>query len=91
MDEITASELCGAQATLLMPLWARAMEYRQPNPILRDEKSVAIVESLDFDFRQFEKRSVPIADYCIRSKIIDELVLTQLADQSHSTVVELEG
>jgi len=88
-DGFSARELTGAQATLLMPLWARAMESRQPKPILRDEKSVAIVESLDFDFGQFEKRSVPIADYCIRSRIIDELVLAQLADQSHSTVVEL--
>jgi len=89
MVDSHAIQLSGAQATLLMPLWARAVEAKHPRPIVRDEKSVAIVDSVDYDFRRFERRSVPIADYCIRSKIIDQLVSAQLETRPDSTVVEL--
>jgi len=89
MVDSHAIQLSGAQATLLMPLWARAEEAKHARPIMRDEKSVAIVNSVDYDFRRFQRKSVPIADYCIRSKIIDELVSAQLKTRPDSTVVEV--
>lgn len=89
MVDSQSIQLSGEQATLLMPLWARAVEAKHPRPIVRDEKSVAIVDSVDYDFRRFERQSVPIADYCIRSKIIDQLTTAQLDSRPDSTVVEL--
>ena len=89
MVDSPSNRLEGVQATLLMPLWARSVEARHPEPIVRDEKSVAIVESVDYDFGQFERKLVPIADYCIRSRIIDDLVRPQLEARPDITVVEL--
>lgn len=89
MNDSQRTDLSGVPATLLMPLWARARETAHPRPILRDEKSVAMVESLDFDFGRFEQQRVPIADYCVRSRIVDQLVRAKLAARPEMTVVEL--
>src|SRR4051812_32729016 len=38
------------QQTLLVPLWARAMEASEPAPVLRDPTAEGILSRLDFDF-----------------------------------------
>lgn len=86
--KIAVDNLTEAQATLLMPLWARAIENRSAQPILRDRKAVEIVESLDFDFDLFVKKKVPQADYCIRATVIDQLVREFLNDSPAGTVIE---
>ena len=88
MKKLQVSQLTEAQSTLLMPLWARAIENRRPNPLLKDRKAVEIVEALDFDFDLFLKKGVPQADYCIRSKVLDQLVREFLELYPSGTVVE---
>ena len=89
MGKIDTSGLTEAQATLLMPLWARALESRRERPILRDTKAEEIVKSLDFDFDLFRKKAVPVADYCLRAAVIDQLVRQFLERNEPATVVEL--
>ena len=36
--------------TLLLALYARALQARQPDPLIRDEVAVALVEQIDYDF-----------------------------------------
>jgi O-methyltransferase involved in polyketide biosynthesis len=43
-------ELTGAQRTLLIPLYARALDYRSKRSILHDRRADEIVRSIDFDF-----------------------------------------
>jgi len=47
-------ELGEVQETLLMPLWARAVESRKADPILRDDAAIELVEQIDYDFSRFE-------------------------------------
>jgi len=82
------SKLTEAQSTLLMPLWARAMESRHESPLIRDSKAVEMVASLDFDFDLFRKKAVPQADYCVRAVVLDQLVKEFLAENPRGTVVE---
>ncbi len=89
MDKIDISGLTEAQATLLMPLWSRAVESRRDQPILCDHMAEEIVERLDFDFDVFQQKAVPAVDYCLRASVIDQLVLRFLEDNEESTVVEL--
>ena len=89
MGKIDVASLTEPQATLLMPLWARAEESRREHPILRDDKAAEIVAALDYDFDLFKRKSVPQADYCIRVAIIDRLVSEFLATYPRSTIVEL--
>ena len=82
------SKLTEAQSTLLMPLWARAMESRHPSPLIRDSKAVEMVASLDFDFDLFRQKAVPQADYCVRAVVLDQMVQEFLDQHPSGTVVE---
>jgi O-methyltransferase involved in polyketide biosynthesis len=88
MAKLDISTLTESQATLLMPLWARAKESLKPKPLLRDWKAAEIVDSLDFDFDLFTKKSVPQADYCVRASVIDQLVRQFLDRHPDGTVIE---
>lgn len=87
-NKFNICDLTEAQSTLLMPLWARALENRHPQPLLQDRKAVEIVDSLDFDFASFAAKGVPQADYCIRASVIDQLVTEFLSEHPSGTVVE---
>lgn len=82
------SKLTEAQSTLLMPLWARAMESRHESPLISDSKAVEMVASLDFDFDLFRQKAVPQADYCVRAVVLDQLVQEFLVENPRGTVVE---
>ncbi|MBA4018441.1 MAG: hypothetical protein C0483_14840 [Pirellula sp.] len=83
-----ADGLAGVPATLLMPLWARARESQRADPLLRDQKAAAIVQSLKFDFTTFEHKQVAAVDYCIRASIFDRLARDYLRAHPSTDVVE---
>ncbi len=45
--------LNGVPETLLIPLWARATETQMPKPIIRDDKAIAMMAQIDYDFSKF--------------------------------------
>lgn len=45
--------LRGVSETMLIPLWARAVESINSNPIIRDKKALAIISKADYDFSGF--------------------------------------
>jgi len=45
-------DLHGAPATLLVTLYAKALDYCSPHPILNDERAAQIVEQVDYDFER---------------------------------------
>jgi len=80
--------LDGVQSTLLMPLWARATEARRPDAILRDEAAGRIVAALPFDFEHMRSQRVPVADYCIRSVLVDRVVRAEMQARPAAPVIE---
>lgn len=42
------------QETLLIPLYARAVETRKEHALLRDPRAEEIVASIDYDFGRFD-------------------------------------
>jgi O-methyltransferase involved in polyketide biosynthesis len=48
-------DLSGVAETLLIPLYGRAMESKRPDAIIKDEKAVALVNQLSYDFAQVRK------------------------------------
>lgn len=88
-EKIDVGRLSEAQGTLLMPLWARAMENRSERPLLRDTKAAQIVDSLDFDFDRFRSESVPVVDYCLRASVIDQIVQRFLVANPRGAIAEL--
>jgi O-methyltransferase involved in polyketide biosynthesis len=47
--------LSGVAETLLIPLYNRAMESQRPDAIMKDEKAVALVTQMSYDFDQVRK------------------------------------
>jgi O-methyltransferase involved in polyketide biosynthesis len=80
--------LTGAPATLLITLYAKALDYRSPNPILNDERAHQIVEMIDYDFESVMGfgDSVVIA---VRARQYDEWLREFLARHHDAVVLNL--
>ena len=55
MSETPEQDLSGVAETLLIPLYNRAMESQRPAAIMKDEKAVALVRQMGYDFDQVRK------------------------------------
>jgi O-methyltransferase involved in polyketide biosynthesis len=55
MAEIANHSLSGVAETLLIPLYIRAIESERPDALLKDEKAVALVTQMDYDFSRIKQ------------------------------------
>jgi O-methyltransferase involved in polyketide biosynthesis len=55
MSENVNPNLSGVAETLLIPLYKRAMESQRPDALMKDEKAVALVTQMSYDFDQVRK------------------------------------
>jgi O-methyltransferase involved in polyketide biosynthesis len=55
MSETTNQDLSGVSETLLILLYNRAMESQRPDAMMKDEKAVALVTQMSYDFDQVRK------------------------------------
>jgi O-methyltransferase involved in polyketide biosynthesis len=83
-----APRLGGVPETLLIPLWARAVEQSHPDPLIVDPDAARIVESLDYDFSAFQRKHVATENFCARSRVVDDLVSQILTARPGTPVVE---
>lgn len=81
-------QLGGVQETMLVPLYARAVETLRKRPILEDPKAVEMVESIDWDFRRFKQRWRVVLGV-VRTAMFDEWVRNFLGRHPQGTVVEI--
>ena len=75
------------QETLLITLYSKALGC--PDSLFTDEKSLEILEQIDYDFTQL---NVPVGTrltVCIRAKKIDDYVMDFLADHPNALVLHL--
>jgi O-methyltransferase involved in polyketide biosynthesis len=84
----TTPRLGRAQETLLIPLYGRAMETKKKRPLLRDPKAIDIVESIDYDFRKFD-RGLTLIGAVLRTAMYDEWVRQFVEQHPSGTVVEI--
>lgn len=63
--------LTGVPETLLIPLWARAVETGRAHPVIRDPDAVNMVSRIDYDFTKFEKAWLSQLGVCIRTMLLD--------------------
>jgi len=81
-------QLGQVQETLLVPLYARALDSQKKRPILNDPKAVEMVQSIDWDFRRF-KQWPRVMGCILRTAIFDERVREFLNRHPQGTVVEI--
>ena len=76
------------QESLLVTLYARALDSRKKSPILKDSKAAEMVQSIDWDFRRFNQKR-RIVGASLRAAIFDEWVRDFLRLHPSGTVVEI--
>ncbi|AXG52121.1 tetracenomycin C synthesis protein [Streptomyces lincolnensis] len=81
-------ELGEIQETLLIPLYARAVETRKRHGILQDPRAVEMVESIDYDFSRFDGAKSLIGAN-LRTLQFDSWVRDFLRRHPSGTVVEI--
>ncbi len=75
------------QETLLITLYSKALGC--PDSLFSDEKSLEILERIDYDFSQLK---IPVGTrltVCIRAKKIDDYVMDFMANHPHALVLHL--
>jgi len=64
--------LTGISETLLVPLWARAVETKRPDHIIKDDKAVEMMEHIEYDFSKFDIKEMPQISIVIRTELLDK-------------------
>lgn len=88
MDAKIAPQLGTVQETLLIPLYGRAAEARDPDGLIDDPAAVEMVEAIDYDFARFDGKPSLIGA-TLRTRIIDHWVRGFLAEHPAATVIEI--
>ena len=83
--------LSGVQETLVLPLWGRAIETQKAAPKLVDETAVKIVNSLDYDFSEIEKKINPLsrAAWIARSLYFDAKIREYLQQHPDGSIINV--
>jgi O-methyltransferase involved in polyketide biosynthesis len=75
--------------TMLIPLWAKAVETTHANPIVVDPKAAQMVEEIDYDFTQFEKARLSQVGCSVRTMLLDRTVTQWLRENKGGIIVNL--
>ena len=89
MKKVDVNQISGVPETLLIPLWAKAVETGKDGAIIGDAKSVEIVNSIDYDFSKFEKSWASQTGVSIRTLILDTAVREFLGKNGDAVIVNL--
>jgi O-methyltransferase involved in polyketide biosynthesis len=81
-------QLGTVQETLLVPLYARALDSRGKRPILNDPKAAEVADSIDWDFRRFNQKS-RVMGCVLRTAMFDDWVTAFMSRHPEGTVIEI--
>ena len=82
-------QLGAVQETLLIPLWARAVDFLKPHSILKDAQAAELVKRIDYDFSKFAGAWKSQVGCCLRGAIFDQWTQAELAQDPETLVVEI--
>jgi O-methyltransferase involved in polyketide biosynthesis len=75
--------------TLLIPLWARAVEQREADPLVVDRLAAEMVATIDYDWRRVRLSRGDLVQCVVRLREFDRFVRDFLARHPNGTVVQL--
>lgn len=88
LQDITPN-LQGISETLLIPLWARAVEAEQTCPIIKDTKAAEIMNGVDYDFTKFANAWKSQIGVVVRTKLLDQAVRCFIQKYPDAVVVNI--
>lgn len=75
--------------TLLITLYARAVESQKSNPIISDPIAHQLVASLDYDFSRLDNKPASLVGVVIRARFFDEQAKLFLTKHPNGVIVNL--
>ena len=81
--------LKGIPETLLIPLWAKAVETKLSNPIIKDYKAVEMLEQIDYDFMKFDDEWATQISIAVRTEILDNATKAFIHKNHDSVIVNI--
>lgn len=82
-------KLKGVPETMLITLWAKAVENKQPKPIVKDPKALEIMEKIDYDFSKFEKGWLSQAGVVIRTELFDNAAKAFISKNPNAVIINI--
>ncbi|MGV8092661.1 MAG: class I SAM-dependent methyltransferase [Mangrovibacterium sp.] len=89
MEKIVIKHIKDIPETMLIPLWARAVETSQANPIIEDHKAEEMISQIDYDFSRFNKVWMSQVGCSIRTMLLDRATCDFLNQNKGAVVVNL--
>lgn len=75
--------------TLLLTLYAKALDARLPNPILGDTCSADISDAIDYDFTRLKVKPALICSTALRTRLLDRVVREFVGRHPDAVVLDL--
>ena len=89
MSKLTLESQDKIAETLLIALYARAVEARLPEPLLQDKNAIKLVEQIDYDFSRFKLAGHDQATTIMRLRQFDRYTQDFLARHPLAVVVHI--
>ena len=89
MNEKISPSLTGVPETLLMTLLVRALESQRPNPLIKDDKAVAMVNQLDCDFSRLRMQRHDQVAVIMRMRKFDDHIRNFLSRHPDAVIVHI--
>lgn len=82
-------KLQGVPETLLIPLWARAVEANRDEPVIKDDKAAAIMQRIEYDFTKFDNAWKSQTGVVIRTELLDKATRNFIKKHPDAVVVNI--
>ncbi len=89
LAELMKPNLLGISETLLIPLWARAVETVRQDAIIRDAQAVELLRKINYDFRKFDKTWMSQLGVAVRTELLDRAVTEFIQKHPEAVVINL--
>lgn len=88
-NKIHTHQLGNIPETMLITLWARAVETKRSDALIYDSKAAEMVERIDYDFSKFQNGKMSQTGICIRAKLIDDETKLFLHQHPDAVVIQI--
>lgn len=89
VNQESTAKITGVAETLMITLYARYLETKRDDGVIKDEKAVEIVEKIDYDFTKFTSGWASLLGSAIRAKSFDQAVSDFIKNNPNTVIVNL--
>lgn len=87
--KFATDKISGLSSTLLIPLWAKAVEYGRAEALLKDPLAFEMMQRIDFDFSKFDSAVLSQVGCCGRAAVFDNEARRFIERYPDAVIVQL--